>query len=84
MKEFWIGILAGFAGHFALYDVCKSLPFPDLSAHAAGVIIAYPLARMCYQSKRDFDYAYLVTFLGVGIGTFVGRVLRGLFNHNHT
>lgn len=79
MKELFVSIIAGLAAHFTLYGVCKTLPYPDLSAHAAGIMVAYPIARHIYQEKRDFDLAFLVAFLGVGIGVFIGRVLRGVF-----
>ena len=78
MIEFGIGVLAGLAGHLALYDICLTLPFPDLSSHASGVLIAYPLARAIHKKRGDFDAAFLISFLAVGTGVFVGRVLRGM------
>lgn len=74
---FLTSMLIGFCSHFGLYDLLQTLPFPNLASYAAGVLETYPLAKQRYDSGQCFESSYFLSFLGVGIGVLIARVVRG-------
>ena len=72
--KFLVSIVVGFIAHWSLYDVCQTLPMPDMCAHAGGVLVVYPI----YKWRQGEDEAFLLSFLGVGVGVFLARVMRGM------
>ena len=74
---FLIGMLLGFASHFGLYDLLQTLPFPDLACYAFGVLETYPIAKYRAEKGQGFETSWFLSFLSVGIGVLIGRVIRG-------
>ena len=73
---FLVSMVVGYASHFGLYDLCKTLPFPELSSHAAGVAFVYPIAKKRNDDGDTFEAAFWLSFLGYGLGVLIARIVR--------
>ena len=76
---FFVSVVVGYASHFGLYDLCKTLPFPELSSHAAGVAFVYPIAKRRNDDGDTFEAAFWLSFLGYGLGVLIARIIRAWF-----
>ena len=75
---FLVSMVIGYASHFGLYDLCRTLPFPELSSYAVGVALVYPIAKRRSDSGDTFEAAFWLSFLGYGLGVLIARIARSL------
>lgn len=76
---FLISMVVGYASHYGLYDLCKTLPFPELASYATGVAIVYPLAKARNDDGDTFEASFWLAFLGHGLGVLIARIVRAWF-----
>ena len=80
--KFLVAFVAGYASHYGLYDICKTLPFPELSSYACGVALMYPLAKHRFDGGDSFESSYWLTALAYGLGVLTARVVRSVIRVN--
>jgi len=73
---FLVSVVVGYASHFGLYDLCRTLPFPELSSYAVGVALVYPIAKKRNDDGDTFEAAFWLSFLGYGLGVLIARIAR--------
>ena len=73
---FLVSMVVGYASHFGLYDLCNTLPFPELSSYAVGVALVYPIAKKRDGDGDTFEAAFWLSFLGYGLGVLIARIVR--------
>ena len=73
---FLVSMVVGYASHFGLYDLCNTLPFPELSSYAVGVALVYPIAKKRDGDGDTFEASFWLSFLGYGLGVLIARIVR--------
>lgn len=79
---FLSSVIAGYASHYGLYDLCRGLPFPELASYAVGVALVYPFAKARNDRGETFESSFWLAFLPWGLGVLIARIVRAWIQKN--
>lgn len=73
-----LGVVLGFGGHCATYDVSCYMPAPELSRHGIGVLLAWPVFVLLNRDAQCQNSNFVLALGSVGLGAAIARFARVL------